>query len=365
MRQPFNPLSIHSTPLMPTPTRAFLLGPLLKGVSRSFYLTLRVLPAGMRDPIGLAYLLARAADTIADTSIVPPAERLSLLLSLRAAVNGASDQSAPLQRVAVQVAAQQTQSDERVLLESLEPALAILPQLRDDDRRAVREIVTTLTQGMEFDLRTFPDEQSGEIVALREWAELDRYTYMVAGCVGEFWTKMTYAHLPGTLKEAPDVMIERGVRFGKALQMTNVLRDCSKDLRIGRCYLPSTLLDRFALTPRDLLEPGASLRAQPLMHELVGEALDHYRAAVDYTLAIPVHAVRLRLACVWPILIGLETLELLVANPAWLEPGRASKIRRGDVYRILALSIPAVMSNTLLRGWMQRLIARVDAQRRG
>ena len=36
------------------------------------YLTLRVLPIGMRDPAGLAYLLARAADTIADTSLVPP-----------------------------------------------------------------------------------------------------------------------------------------------------------------------------------------------------------------------------------------------------------------------------------------------------
>ena len=75
---------------MPTPTRAFLLGPLLKGVSRSFYLTLRVLPAGMRDPIGLAYLLARAADTIADTSLIAPARRLELLLSLRDQVNGAS-----------------------------------------------------------------------------------------------------------------------------------------------------------------------------------------------------------------------------------------------------------------------------------
>jgi farnesyl-diphosphate farnesyltransferase len=360
----FNPIRIHSIPLMPNLTRAFLLGPLLKGVSRSFYLTLRVLPPGMRDPIGLAYLLARAADTIADTSIVPPAERLALLLSLRAAVNGASDQSAQLQRVAGQVAAQQTQSDEKVLLESLEPALAILPQLSDDDRRAVREIVTTLTQGMEFDLRTFPDEQSGRIVALREWGELDLYTYQVAGCVGEFWTKMTYAHLPGTLAEDPGVMVARGIRFGKALQLTNVLRDCGKDLRIGRCYLPSTLLEQVDLTPRDLLEPGTSLRAQPLMRELVGKALDHYRAALDYTLAIPVRAVRLRLACVWPIVIGLETLELLVANPAWLEPGRASKITRGDVYRILALSIPAVMSNALLRGWMQRLIARVDSQRR-
>ncbi|WP_370543827.1 squalene/phytoene synthase family protein, partial [Burkholderia pseudomallei] len=91
-------------------TRAFLLGPLLKGVSRSFYLTLRVLPQGMRDPIGLAYLLARAADTIADTSLIPPAQRLELLLSLRAQINGAPDPHA-LARIAGEVAGQQAQTD--------------------------------------------------------------------------------------------------------------------------------------------------------------------------------------------------------------------------------------------------------------
>ncbi|WP_052310651.1 squalene/phytoene synthase family protein [Granulicella mallensis] len=57
---------------MPDPARAVLLGPLLKSVSRSFYITLRVLPVGMRDQIGLAYLLARATDTIADASLIPP-----------------------------------------------------------------------------------------------------------------------------------------------------------------------------------------------------------------------------------------------------------------------------------------------------
>jgi farnesyl-diphosphate farnesyltransferase len=282
---------------MLNPTRTYLLGPLLKGVSRSFYLTLRILPAGMRDPIGLAYLLARAADTIADTSLIPPAQRLELLLSLRAQANGGGDQGAFLQRMSVEVAGQQTQSDEKVLLESLGPALAILLQLSESDRKAVREIVSTLTEGMEFDLRTFPDERSGQIVALHELPELDRYTYLVAGCVGEFWTRMTYAHMPGTLKSSPDtmsVMLRRGVRFGKALQMTNVLRDCGKDLRIGRCYLPVEMLDRFGLTPQDLLDPANSSRAQPLLFELVRLTLDHFREAVEYTLAIPAFSVRLR-----------------------------------------------------------------------
>ncbi len=346
---------------MGNPSRAFLLGPLLKGVSRSFYLTLRVLPEGMRDPIGLAYLLARAADTIADTSLIPPAQRLELLLSLRAQVNGAPEPDA-LARIAGEVAGQQMVSDEKTLLESLGPALAMLSQLSAADRDAVRDVVTTLTEGMEFDLLTFPDESSGRIAALREWPELDRYTYLVAGCVGEFWTRMTCAHLPGLLTGHPDAMAERGIRFGKALQMTNVLRDCGKDLRIGRCYLPQAMLDEYGLRADDLLRPDASLRARPLLHALVRKTLEHFRAGIDYTFAIPRRAPRLRLACVWPIVIGLKTLALLASNDAWLDPARASKVRRGDVYRIIAYSLPLAMSNGALRVWFDRLIADVEAR---
>lgn len=346
---------------MRNPARAHLLGPLLKDVSRSFYLSLRVLPAGMRDPVGLAYLLARAADTIADTSLIPPQKRLELLLSLRSQVNGLPDQGA-LSRMAVEVASHQKDTEEKILLESLGAALTVLSQLSESDREAVRVIVTTLTTGMEFDLRTFPDESSGRIVALQEFAELDRYIYLVAGCVGEFWTKMTYAHVPGTFIGPPEAMLERGTRFGKALQMTNVLRDCGKDLRIGRCYLPATMLGRFGLTPQDLLSPETSLRARPPLFELVTKALDHFREAVDYTLALPALSIRLRLACWWPIVIGLETLLLLVCNDDWLDPARVSKIRRSDVYRIMVSSVPLVASNTLLGVWAERLIRKIEAR---
>jgi farnesyl-diphosphate farnesyltransferase len=349
---------------MSNPVRAVLLGPLLKSVSRSFYITLRVLPAGMRDPIGLAYLLARAADTIADTSLIPPGQRMELLLSLRNEVNGASDEAA-LERMSAEVGSQQADSDEKVLLESLGSALTVLSQLSESDRDAVRDIVTTLTKGMEFDLRTFPDESSGRIVALREFSELDQYTYMVAGCVGEFWTKMTYVHVHGTFTGNFELVLGRGIRFGKALQMTNVLRDCGKDLRIGRCYLPSTMLDRFGLTPQDLLLPIKSLPTRPLLFELVGKTLDHFREAIEYTLSLPAFSVRLRLACLWPVLIGLETLLLLVSNDHWLDPAKVSKIRRGDVYRIIALSVPLVTSNRLLRLWMKRRIAKIEARMRG
>jgi farnesyl-diphosphate farnesyltransferase len=346
---------------MHTPNRAFLLGPLLKGVSRSFYLTLNVLPAGMRDPVGLAYLLARAADTIADTPLIPPEQRLALLLALREQVNGAPDDGLA-RRLAEEVASQQTHSDEKILLESIGPALAVLAQMSEPDRDAIRAIVTTLTQGMEFDLRTFPDERSGRIAALREAAELDRYTYLVAGCVGEFWTRMTELHLRGALKGEFATMAERGVRFGKALQMTNVLRDAAKDLRIGRCYLPEAMLARAGLRPEDLLAPENSARARPVLLELVGIALAQYRDAVEYALALSACSIRLRLACLWPIVIGLETLRLIVDNDGWLDPAKVSKVGRNDVYRILACSLPVAPFNSLIRLWADGLIRQIEAK---
>src|SRR5207245_8995081 len=65
-----------------------LLGNLLRQVSRSFYLSLAVLPRPLREPIGLAYLLARAADTVADTGLIRRADRLDHLETLRRACAG-------------------------------------------------------------------------------------------------------------------------------------------------------------------------------------------------------------------------------------------------------------------------------------
>ena len=55
---------------------------LLKSVSRTFYLSLAVLPAAVRPTIGLAYLFARAADTIADTRLIERRARITHLAAL-------------------------------------------------------------------------------------------------------------------------------------------------------------------------------------------------------------------------------------------------------------------------------------------
>src|SRR5882672_5234381 len=114
-----------------------LLTDLLKLVSRSFYLTMRVLPAAIRPQIGLAYLLARTADTIADTQIVPPAERLRALQSLRERIAGIS----PALLDFGELANHQGSPAEQSLLERVEEALWILEQFSEEDRKLIREVL--------------------------------------------------------------------------------------------------------------------------------------------------------------------------------------------------------------------------------
>ena len=356
--RPWDSDAEEALPVVTPAGRKRLLTDLLRGVSRTFYLTLRVLPAGLREPVGLAYLLARTADTISDTRLLPTGERLEYLLAFRAQVAGPA--TAPgLREIGLALTDKQSIAGERALLTSLPEALSVLESSPEPDRAQVRSVVVTLTRGMEIDLTAFPAEDFGRIGAFKEPTELDNYIYYVAGCVGEFWTSITMAHLSSLQEWNAERMSETGVAFGKALQLTNILRDVPRDLRIGRCYLPESEITRAGLTPRELLDPAASAKARPVLVAGIEEALDHYQAAEEYLLAIPRRCLRLRLAVLWPILIGLATLAQLAHNQSWLDPARPSRVRRGWVYRMLALSLPGVPSNGLVRTWIARLRRRV------
>ena len=138
------------------------LNDLLKATSRSFYLTLRVLPAAVRPQIGLAYLLARTTDTIADTELVPLEQRLDALKRLRERILGPS--TAPLNFGGL--AQHQGSPAEKLLLEKTEDSLALLQTLSPADQQLVRAVLNTITGGQELDLRRFAGASAGKIVAL-------------------------------------------------------------------------------------------------------------------------------------------------------------------------------------------------------
>ena len=329
-----------------SPAGSALLGPLLRDVSRSFYLTLRVLPPAIRPQISLAYLLARASDTIADTQAVPRAKRVVLLNQLQS-----------LTRVPElgEFVAHQAAPAEEQLLRRLGECLAVLDQFAEADARLIQELLRIIMRGQIFDLERFPGESYADLVALKDDQELDQYTYLVAGCVGEFWTRMCRAHLPELEGWKTGRMEELGVRFGKGLQLVNVLRDIPKDLRIGRCYLP-------VAEPRRLLDPAQYNSVRPEYERWLDRAVAHLDAGWEYTLQIPPALKRLRLACIWPIWIGQQTIaRLRVGNP--LDPAQRIKISRGEVYRIMVRSLCRLRSDAALQREYQRLRAKTVSAR--
>jgi farnesyl-diphosphate farnesyltransferase len=325
---------------------------LLKETSRSFYLTLRVLPAAVRPQIGLAYLLARTTDTIADTTLVPLDRRLDALRSLRECILELREQPPDLG----DLGRHQGSTAERMLLDQCDASLALLRSLASLDRDLVRRVLDTITSGQELDLRRFAGASADHVVALDTDQELDDYTYRVAGCVGEFWTKICRAHLFPNASLDDSALLQKGVRFGKGLQLVNILRDLAADLRQGRCYLPAERLSAMALKPGDLLDPAAEGRLRPLYNDYLDQSEAHLLAGWAYTNELPRRSVRVRLACAWPILIGLRTLALLRAsNP--LDPKRLIKISRGEVKRLLCRSI---LAYPLPAAW-RRLVPRPKA----
>ena len=305
----------------------------------------------------MAYLFCRAADTIADTRLLSREMRLASLRKFRAQFVREHPSESELRSIAENVGAPQKVAAEAELLRRLEECFAAFSELAAGDRALISKLVTTLTGGMEMDLERFPPEESGETRALPTDADLDLYTFYVAGCVGEFWTDLQAAHLPALESWNLPAMRELGVRFGKGLQMTNILRDVDQDLALGRAYFPQPRLEAAGVTPEELRAGRSRSRLKPILDDLLELTMGHYRAGWEYTLAIPRRLVRLRLACAWPLLIGLRTLARLAESADPYAPGTVHKVPRAEVKSILRRSFLRIASNRRLDALFKELAA--------
>ena len=310
---------------------------LLKSVSRSFYLTIRFLPRPLREPVSLAYLLARATDTIADTAAIPAATRLTTLLAFVRVIAGESEFSSVAKPLR-EFAARQSDPAERKLIEHLRGCIDQLAAMEPADRGDIRTVLQTIVRGQELDLRRFGDP--AVVTSLRSAAELDEYTYLVAGCVGDFWTKLGFRHLRSFANRSPNEMSKLGIDYGKGLQLINVLRDSGADAKSGRGYLPAEEL---------AVAPAAEVFARWL-----DKAEEKLGAGIDYCSALP--SWRMRFATALPALIGARTLALLRQAGSEAQ-ARKIKVPRNAVRRILAAGLAAAASTQSLRALFRRLLA--------
>jgi farnesyl-diphosphate farnesyltransferase len=293
---------------------------LLKGVSRSFYLSVRFLPRKVRPAIALGYLAARASDTIADANSLEAERRLEVLRQLRAQLFSLD----PELKTNLQACAKcQPDRRERQLLQEIDLVFGRIRALPLEQQDLLREVLEHIIRGQALDIERF--EVASSLCALRSKEELEEYIYLVAGSVGEFWTKLCLQQFSAYSRIIASEIISWGIEYGKGLQLVNVLRDFPNDVQSGRSYLPVT-------------DPGSlskDLRAaQLLFSEWRSVTAVYLDSGARYVRAI--RPARIKFACALPVLIGRETLKKLGTLPS---AGKKVKVSRKRVYWLAILSL--------------------------
>ena len=333
---------------MPPPRRPADFDALLRGVSRSFYLSVRLLPPALRRPVALGYLLARATDTVADTAAAPVAQRQGLLAALAAAISEAQA-SAACSTLLQAFAPLQSDPAEQALILRVDEALAALGALPAADRSDVQAVLRHIVHGQALDLQRFPGDTAA-VHALPDAAALHEYTYLVAGCVGEFWTDLSLRHVAGYARLPARQMRTLGRSFGCGLQLVNIVRDAGADLADGRCYFPRDELAAAGLAPEHIAADPQ--RFMPVWHRWQAAAAAGMEDGLAYALAVEPR--RQRLAAALPALLGARTLALLRhAGVQGLQ--RRVKVPRREVHAVLARTLLSLANRGVLQSQFDRL----------
>jgi farnesyl-diphosphate farnesyltransferase len=299
---------------------------MLPGVSRTFALTIPVLPAGLADVVANAYLLCRLADTIEDDVGLDSHAKTAFHERLVGVVRGDGD-AARFSSALEPLLSNRTLAAERVLVTHADRIIRVTHSFSRDDQQAIVRCLSKMCTGMpEF-------QRHKSIAGLVDLDEMGAYCYVVAGVVGEMLTELFCAHRPGLGARQHELM-RLAPAFGQGLQMTNILKDVWEDRRAQTCWLPRCVFgSTFDLARLDELHATTEYRRG--IEQLVGIAHHHLRAALDYALLVPTHETGLRRFCLWAIGLAVLTLRKVLKHCGH-HRGERVKISRSAVATALS-----------------------------
>lgn len=335
----------------------------LPSVSRTFALTIRVLPRPLRDPVTVAYLLCRLADLLEDATGCDPAVRIEGLESLAQGIATAAFSSADLTAALAPAESLPLPDDAGTrLLRGRETVFRAYASLSGE----TQEVVSRWVQAMALGMASFVDRErragdstSPVRVVLGTAEEMRLYAYYVAGTVGHLLTDLFALHLgPGAADS--ERLRALAVPFGLGLQYTNILQDLAEDRRRGWSYLPEELARTHGTSMQVLEEPAERSRALRVIGSVVQEAAVYLDRAMEYTLLLPRRTPRLRLFCVWPVLFAMRTLVRIWGEEQVLLGAERVRITRPEVRRVIGLASASCLSNRSLDRLYRGERARLD-----
>ena len=221
---------------------------LLERTSRTFALSIPMLPEPTRMHVGVAYLLFRIADTFEDAARWPRDRRVAALDDLAVLLEARGGEEKAASRWLSDIPVEHPGYLE--LLRETPAVMEVYWAMPAAAREALRRDLLRTVRGMADVVRRGDERGNLRLASIRE---LRDYCYVVAGIVGEMLTGQFLLDAPELAAAAPRLR-RRSRFFGEALQLVNILKDSASDAREGRVYLPASLSRAmiFALARRDL-----------------------------------------------------------------------------------------------------------------
>lgn len=293
---------------------------ILGSVSRTFALTIPLLPPNIENIVGNTYLLCRIVDTIEDAAdLNVQTKQLLSALFLDAVL-----EKSPVNNFVtpcLEALKHYGNQDELDLISHTPTVLRILHTFNRQDQDAVSRCVSIMSEGMSF----FHGKQNQ--AGLQDLAEFEQYCYVVAGVVGELLTTVFGNHSPA-FKERMAGHEDLAIAFGQALQMTNILKDSPEDKARGVSWKPVDT------SQADLLK----LAYQKLQDSL------------NYILLIPRQESGIRRFCFLAFGLAVMTLSK-IANRTEFSNKDEVKLTRKSVMSFYGFTKIAVKSDTLMKSF--------------
>jgi farnesyl-diphosphate farnesyltransferase len=291
---------------------------ILGSVSRTFALTIPLLPPNIEKVVGNTYLLCRIVDTIEDAADLNPQTKQSLsALFLDAVLEKSPVES--FVEPCLEALKNYSNQDELDLIAHTQTVLRILHTCSSDDQKAVSRCVSIMSEGMSY----FHGRQNQS--GLQDLPEFEHYCYVVAGVVGELLTTVFSNHSLAFKKQMVGHE-DLAIAFGQALQMTNILKDSPEDKARGVSWKPENMSQTALLK---------------IAHQKLKDSL-------SYILLIPKEELGMRRFCFLAFGLAVMTLSK-IANRTEFDSKDEVKLSRGTVMSFYSFTRWAVKSDSLMK----------------
>jgi farnesyl-diphosphate farnesyltransferase len=323
---------------------------MLPKVSRTFAPTIRMLPKGLSSIVTVAYLLCRVADTVEDSEDLPIDLKKELLNNYISIFK--KDTVAALDKFMDGVPALPLKTADDDLVYNLPKILNVFDSFSPIFKKHIGQWVVEMSLGMKKYAQASVLKKFSFLGTMKE---LDEYMYYVAGTVGYLLTELFsfYSNrITPTIKNKLNLLAES---FGKGLQMVNIIRDMTTDLRRGQSYIPEELLSKYNLDRKTIFKKENAERAQQLFNELIHNAIKHLDNAIDYILLIPKEERGIRMFCMLPVFWAMRTLQKIQENTLALLGHDKIKVSRKMIKKEYYLALINIYSNRLTRRHYQRI----------